>query len=70
MYDIQEFSNQYFPDIPHYKVTYDKVTFSSRDYLDCVMFVLDRKVNAELYILLERLEHKAKLQWCAMYGCE
>jgi hypothetical protein len=70
MYDIEEFSNSYFPGIPHYKVTYDKVTYSSRQYLDCVMFVLDRKVNAEYYKVQANLEYIAKITWCKKYGCE
>jgi hypothetical protein len=70
MYDIQEFSNPYFPGIPFYMVTYDKITFSSRDYLDCVMFVLDRKANVEYYEAQANLEYKAASSWCAVYGCE
>lgn len=70
MYGIQQFTNNYFPNIPHYKVTYDNVTYSSRDYLDCVMFVLDRKANAERYEMLANLEYKAASSWCSVYGCE
>lgn len=69
MYNIQQFVNNYFPDIPHYVVEYDGITFSSRDYLDCVMFVLDRKANAERYETLANLEYKAASSWCAVYGC-
>jgi hypothetical protein len=69
MYDIQEFTNNFFPDVPHYRVTYDKVTFSSRDYLDCVMFVLDRKANAEYYEAQANLGYQAASSWCAVYGC-
>jgi hypothetical protein len=70
MYGIQQFTNKYFPDIPHYSVEYDRVTYSSRHYLDCVMFILDRKVNAKYYAKQAELEHKAKIVWCAQYGCE
>jgi hypothetical protein len=70
MYGIQQFTNNYFPDIPHYVVEYDKVTYSSRDYLDCVMFVLDRKINVEYYADQEKLEYLAKITWCKKYGCE
>ena len=70
MYDIKEFKNMWFPDIPHYSVTYDKTTFFSRDYLDCVMYILDRKYKAKYYAEQAELEHKAKILWCAKYGCE
>ena len=70
MYGIQQFTNKYFPDIPHYFVEYDKITFSSRNYLDCVMFVLDHKYKAKYYAEQAELEHKAKIVWCAQYGCE
>lgn len=70
MYGIQEFTNNYFPDIPHYRVEYDGMTFSSRDYVDCVMFVLDRKANAEHYEMQANLEYKAASAWCSVYGCE
>jgi hypothetical protein len=70
MYDIKEFKNMWFPDIPHYSVTYDKATFFSRDYLDCVMYILDRKANAERYEMQANLEYEAALDWCAAYGCE
>ena len=70
MYDIEEFENPYFPGIPHYRVTYDNIGFASRDYLDCVMFVLDRKSKAEYYEAQANLEYKAAAAWCSVYGCE
>jgi len=70
MYGIQQFTNNYFPNIPHYKVEYDGISFASRDYLDCVMFVLDRKSKAEYYEMQANLEHKAVASWCSVYGCE
>ena len=69
MYGIQQFTNNYFPNIPHYRVEYDGISYSSRDYLDCVMFVLDRKANAEYYEAQANLEYIAASSWCAVYGC-